>query len=165
MKALCLKSAFPALGLVLALVCSPTMFAQQSGSLSEIDSVLDAFHEAAAAGDWERYFDLMSADGVFLGTDASERWPKSEFQQYASRSSGWTYHPRERHIDLTPDGNSAWFDELLDSESYGTSRGTGILVRTEQGWKIAQYHLTFPIPNELVRGFTDQIKAFEAAEQ
>lgn len=104
----------------------------------------------------------MSDDGVFLGTDAGERWPKSEFQRYAQGSDGWIYHPTERNVDLTPDGMSAWFDELLDSQSYGSSRGTGILIKSAQGWRIAQYHLTFPIPNALARDITDQIKAYEA---
>lgn len=129
-----------------------------------IESVLDDFHAAAAAADWDHYFSLMSSDAVFLGTDAAERWPKAEFMSYAGGRSGWTYYPRERHVDLTPDGNSAWFDELLDSVSYGTSRGTGVLVKTDAGWKIAQYHLTFPIPNPLAGAITDQIKAFEAQQ-
>lgn len=127
-----------------------------------INSVLDDFHSAAAAADWARYFDLMSEDGVFIGTDAAERWTKSEFQPYASRSRGWTYTPQARNINLTPDGNSAWFDEILESASYGTSRGTGVLIRTQGGWKISQYHLTLPIPNALARGITDIIKAWEA---
>ena len=55
----------------------------------------------------------------------------------------------------------AWFDEILDSEQFGVCRGTGVLVRVDPGtaeggrlaedaqeWKIAQYHLTKPIPNE-----------------
>lgn len=145
-------------------VSAPSVSAQD-GALAEVEirSVLDAFHEAAAAGDWQRYFGLMSSDAVFIGTDAGERWPRDEFQRYASGRSGWTYYPRERHVDLSPDGNTAWFDEILDSVSYGTSRGTGVLVKSGDGWKIAQYHLTFPIPNALARDITDQIKAF--AEQ
>ena len=127
-----------------------------------IGLVLDSFHEAAAQGDWERYFALLSDDAVFLGTDASERWPKAAFRDYAAGSSGWTYHPRQRNINLSPDGDSAWFDEILESASYGTSRGSGVLIRTDSGWKIAQYHLTFPIPNPLAREITDRIKAFEA---
>jgi len=129
-----------------------------------IAGVLDAFHAAAAVGDWNRYFALMSDDGVFLGTDAGERWPKAEFQAYAAGRSGWVYHPRERHINLTPDGASAWFDELLLSESFGTARGTGVLIRTTAGWKISQYHLTLPVPNELIREITDSIKAFESSD-
>lgn len=151
--------------MLLLVVVHSQLFAQEQDEIAAINSVLDEFHAAAAAGDWPRYFDLMSDDGVFLGTDAEERWPKAEFQRYAERSSGWVYHPGIRNVDLTPDGSSAWFDELLDSQSYGTSRGTGVLVKTADGWRIAQYHLTFPIPNELVRGFTDQIKAFEATQQ
>lgn len=143
---------------------SPPILAQTTDDVAAINAVLDDFHAAAAAADWQRYFSLMSEQGVFLGTDAGERWPKAEFQRYASQSNGWVYHPLERNIDLTPDGNSAWFDELLDSVSYGTSRGTGILIKTSAGWRIAQYHLTFPIPNDLARQITDQIKAFEASQ-
>lgn len=135
---------------------------QAQDSMAAINSVLDRFHRAAAAGDWTNYFDLMSDDGVFIGTDAGERWTKTEFQTYASRSRGWVYMPEIRHINLTPDGNTAWFDEILDSASYGTSRGTGVLINTPSGWKVSQYHLTLPIPNGLIRDLTDRIKAFEA---
>lgn len=148
--------------LILLLFASPGTGSLAQDAEAAINSVLDAFHTAAAAADWPRYFDLMSEDGVFLGTDAAERWTKSEFQPYARRSSGWTYTPQTRHVNLTPDGNSAWFDEILESASYGTSRGTGVLIRTDRGWKISQYHLTLPIPNALARDITDSIKAYEA---
>lgn len=150
-----------ALYLVAGMLLLPVTAAAQNAIVA-IGAVLDEFHAAAAAGDWPRYFDLMHADGIFLGTDASERWTRTEFEAYAAGRSGWTYTPRSRNVALTPDGNSAWFDELLDSSSYGTSRGTGVLVRTVDGWKIAQYHLTFPVPNPLARQVTDAIKAFEA---
>ena len=132
---------------------------------SSVAKVLSSFHEAASKADWSTYFGLMSDDGIFLGTDVSERWGKPVFQDYASKTNGWTYKLRERHINLTPDGNSAWFDEVLDNEKYGTSRGTGILIRTDNGWKISQYHLTFPIPNDLADGFTQQIQVFEARQK
>jgi len=138
--------------------------AQQQADLAAISSVLDGFHSAAAAADWETYFNLMSEDGVFLGTDATERWTKSEFQAYASNRQGWVYTTQVRNINLTPDGNSAWFDEILLSENYGTSRGTGVLIRTSDGWRISQYHLTFPIPNALAPRITDEIKQYEALQ-
>ncbi|MEO8576511.1 MAG: nuclear transport factor 2 family protein [Gemmatimonadales bacterium] len=50
---------------------------------------------------------------------------------------------------------------MLDSESYGTSRGTGVLVRKNGKWKISQYALTFPIPNDLADGMTAEIRTFE----
>lgn len=146
--------------LFLTLLFTPFALAQSTDE-SAVGAVLDQYHEAAAAGDWAVYFDLMSEDGVFLGTDAGERWPKEVFREYAGNRSGWLYTPRERNINFTPDGNTAWFDEILDSASYGTSRGTGVLIRTEAGWKISQYHLTFPIPNALAGDVTDQIKEYE----
>lgn len=135
-----------------------------SAQEAAVANVLDEFHQAAAEGNWAVYFDLMSEDAVFLGTDLNERWTKPVFRDYAGNRSGWLYTPRQRNINFTPDGNTAWFDEVLDSASYGTSRGTGVLIRTDAGWKISQYHLTFPIPNALSRQFTDEIKAWEAGQ-
>jgi hypothetical protein len=109
---------------------------------------------------------MFAPQGVFIGTDTGERWSVAEFRAYAqpffSKGRGWTYTPRSRSVVLGPDGRTAWFDELLDSQSYGTSRGTGVLVRTPAGWRIAQYALTFPIPNDLAKELTARIRTFEA---
>lgn len=130
-----------------------------------VATVLDRFHAAAARADGETYFSLFAEGAVFIGTDAAERWTVADFRAYAeprfSKGRGWTYVPGERHIDLAPGGNVAWFDEMLENEKYGTSRGTGVLVRTAAGWRVAQYHLTFPIPNDLAAELTARIKAFE----
>lgn len=134
-----------------------------------VGRTLDAFHAAAAAADGERYFGLFAPDAVFIGTDASERWTLAQFRDYAlplfARGTGWVYRPRERHVTLAglPCACIAWFDELLDSESYGTSRGTGVLVLEGGAWKIAQYALTFPMPNDLAGELTARIRATEAA--
>ncbi|MFT4815240.1 MAG: hypothetical protein ACI80L_002330 [Pseudohongiellaceae bacterium] len=143
--------------------CAQNSQSQQS-DIAAINKVLDGYHQAAANGEWDIYFDLMSDDGVFIGTDAQERWVKAEFRQYSSGSNGWVYVPQQRNVNITPDGLSAWFDEALLSQSYGSSRGSGVLIRTAQGWKISQYHLTLPIPNGMVRGITDQIKEYEAQD-
>ena len=126
-----------------------------------VGEVLNQFHAAAARGDFETYFSLMHENGFFIGTDASERWSKAEFQAYAGGRSGWVYRATSRDINFTPDGNSAWFHEILASESYGSARGTGVLISTPEGWKIVQYHLTFPVPNSLAREVTDMIKEVE----
>ncbi len=128
----------------------------------DVSSVLDRFHSAAASADWDTYFGLMTDDAIFLGTDVSERWDKPTFQGYAAGApNGWSYDLKERHVNFTPDGNTAWFDEVLMNAKYGTSRGTGVVIRTASGWKISQYHLTFPIPNDLAAGITQQIQTFE----
>ena len=136
-----------------------------------IGRTLDTLHAAAAAAEGERYFALFAPDAVFIGTDATERWTLRQFRGYAeplfARGTGWVYRPRERHVTLAalPCACIAWFDEVLDSQSYGTSRGTGVLVREDGGaWKIAQYALTFPIPNDLAPELTGRIRDFERAQ-
>jgi hypothetical protein len=133
--------------------------------------VLDAFHAAAAHSDYQGYFDLFTPDGMFIGTDAAERWSVPAFKAYAkapfAAGKGWVYAPRSRHLTIAPVACKcvAYFDELLDSKSYGTSRGTGVLIKGPHGWKIAQYALTFPIPNDLAGGMTTEIRAFEAGHK
>lgn len=150
----------------LALIILPFTGAQANDTdKKQISEVLDTLHQAASEANWHVYFSLYTDDSTFIGTDVTERWDKATFQNYAAKSNGWTYHLRERHIDITPDGDSAWFDEILDNDKYGTSRGTGILIRTESGWKIGQYHLTFPLPNDLTVGITQQIQSFEEKQK
>lgn len=133
-----------------------------------VSATLDAFHSAAANADGETYFSLFAPNGVFIGTDKSERWPVETFKAYAlpifASGRGWTYAMTQRHIDFSPDGQTAWFDELLDNEGYGTSRGSGVLIRIEGSWKISQYHLTFPMPNDLAADFTSTIKEWEKSQ-
>ena len=145
---------------------APPSAALNAASQAEIATVLDGFHAAAARADAPAYFGLFAPGGVFIGTDASERWSVAEFQAYAephfSKGRGWTYLPRSRSVVLGPDGRTAWFDELLDSQSYGTARGAGVLVRRPEGWRIAQYALSFPIPNDIARELTARIREHEA---
>ncbi len=129
---------------------------------ADVDAVLDDFHAAASEADEERYFGHFAASGVFFGTDATERWTRDQFRAYAhphfAQGKGWTYHPRERHVALSKDGATAWFDELLDNAKYGECRGTGVLQRYDGEWKIEQYHLTVPMPNELAKDFVARIR-------
>jgi ketosteroid isomerase-like protein len=137
--------------------------AQTSSENAAVGAVLDAFHTAASKADEQAYFDLLAPNAVFLGTDATERWDKTAFRAFAhphfSKGTGWTFKPRDRHVDLSRDGKVAWFDELLDSETYGECRGTGVLEKIGGGWKITQYHLTIPMPNDLAKEFVARIRA------
>jgi len=156
------------LAAALALLATPALAAGPSEDSAAVGKVLDRFHAAAAHADFKGYFDLFAPQGVFIGTDAHEVWTVDEFKAYAKPAfdagKGWTYTPRERHVTIAPDPCHcvAWFDETLDSQAYGTSRGTGVLVKTPAGWKVAQYALTFPIPNDLAKDVTEPIKAYEA---
>ena len=154
-----------AAALVLSCVLAGPLAAQtapQSGETAAVAGVLDAFHTAASRADEKAYFGLLAPNAVFLGTDATERWDKAAFLAFArphfSQGKGWTFTPRDRHIDLSRDGRVAWFDELLDSATYGECRGTGVLEKTDDGWKITQYHLTIPMPNDLAKDFVARIR-------
>ena len=132
----------------------------------EVAAVLDDFHAAAAAADEARYFGHLVERSIFLGTDATERWDKAAFlafaRPYFSQGKGWTFTPRDRHVDFAAGGTVAFFDELLDSASYGECRGTGVLEKTAAGWKILQYHLTIPVPNEIAKEVVGRIRELRA---
>lgn len=156
-----------AIGVVVVLLgCSPAVEPVAPPDLAAeriaVDSVLNTLHTTAATADWSTYFALYAPDAVFFGTDATERWSLQQFRDYASASRGWTYRMTERNVFLDADANTAWFDERLWNDGYGESRGTGVLVKGDSGWKVAQYNLTFPIPNDLAGEFTARIKAMTA---
>ena len=132
-----------------------------------VEATLDRFHIAAAVADEKEYFDLIAPVGVFLGTDATERWDRESFRAFAKpyfdQGKGWAFSPRDRHVALSAGGDVAWFDELLDSASYGECRGTGVLEKIGGEWKIQQYHLTIPIPNALAKEVVERIRVGDTA--
>jgi ketosteroid isomerase-like protein len=129
----------------------------------DVGAVLDAWHAAAAAADEGRYFSHLTPDAVFLGTDGKERWTRDQFREWAkphfAARKTWTFKARERHVAVGAEGTVAWFDEVLETANLGRCRGSGVLVRTRQGWKIAQYNLSLPIPNEIVDEVVKRIAA------
>ena len=119
----------------------------------DVAAVLDDWHDAAARADEDRYFAHFTTDGVFLGTDATERWDVPAFRAYAhphfARGRAWTMRATRRAILFSPSGDIAWFDEDLTTESLGPARGSGVLRREGDGpWKIAHYNLTITVPND-----------------
>jgi hypothetical protein len=140
----------------------PLAHAQQAAEES-VAATLDALHAAASDADGDRYFALFADEGVFLGTDATERWTVEQFKAYAlpffEQGRGWTYSPTERHVYVSDDGTTAWFDERLSNASLGDTRGTGVLVLRDGDWKVAQYNLTIPVPNEFASDLVARIRA------
>lgn len=118
----------------------------------QITSLLDQFNQAAATGNFDAYFDFFADDAVFIGTDGTERWSKTDFMQwskpYFESGKAWDFTAIERHISFSKTGETAWFDELLETQMK-LCRGSGVLVRTGNDWKINQYVLSMTIPNSL----------------
>ena len=131
-----------------------------------VEQTLDALHTSASTANSELYFDLFIENAKFIGTDAGENWSIREFKQYAmpyfSKGKGWTYTPVSREVFYSQDKQVAWFMEILSNASYGITRGTGVLEKVEGEWKIAQYHLTIPIPNAMAKSVAAQIEKMAA---
>lgn len=135
--------------------------AQQSlGVKEQITSVLDQWHKAAADASFDTYFSLMDQQSIFIGTDAEELWNKQEFMDFAKpyfdRGKAWSFTSVERNIYMDENQKYAWFDELLSTQME-LCRGSGILMLTDQGWKIRHYVLSIAVPNEDV----DQLVALK----
>lgn len=130
--------------------------------VADARATLDDFHAAAAAADGPRYFGHFAADGVFLGTDATERWTVDEFRAYArphfDAGRGWTYRVTARHVAVDSGGAYAWFDEALENAKLGACRGSGVLRREAGVWRIVHYNLTIPVPNALALEVAEQIR-------
>ncbi len=135
----------------------------QNPASQNIAAVLDDWHRAAATADEARYFGHFAPNGVFMGTDATERWTVPAFRAWArpsfKRGKAWDFKPRNRHIDFSADGKTAWFDELLDTSNMGLCRGSGVLTLIGADWKISQYNLSIPIPNGLEKAIVKEINA------
>lgn len=127
-----------------------------------INTILDDWHLAASEANFERYFMHFTGDSaIFMGTDATERWTVAEFKPWAKPhfddSQAWNFTPVERHVYLSDNGQTAWFDESLDTPNLGPARGSGVLVKKPEAWKIAHYNLSIPIPNAIVDTVVSQI--------
>jgi len=130
---------------------------------ASVNTVLDDWHKAAAQADEARYFGHFTPDAVFLGTDATERWTRDAFRAWAkphfSKGKAWSFTSVSRQVSFSKDGAVAWFDEALSTPNMGPARGSGVLVKDGGAWKIAQYNLSIPIPNDLMPDFKQRIEA------
>lgn len=117
----------------------------------QINKVLDAWHKAAAEANFKDYFDAMAEESIFIGTDATENWNKTDFKAFAKpyfdKGKAWNFTALERNIYFSNDKKTAWFDELLDTQMK-ICRGSGVLVLVNGQWKIKHYVLSMTIPND-----------------
>lgn len=153
--------------LVTGLSGCQTTSEESAPSKEAVNEMLDDWHNAASEAEFDRYFNHFTGDSaVFMGTDASERWTVAEFkpwsQSYFESGEAWDFTPVERHINFSDDGETAWFDESLDTPNLGPARGSGVLIKIGADWKIAHYNLSIPIPNSIVRDVVEQIEEVQS---
>lgn len=118
-----------------------------------INKTLDDWHKAAADAKFDTYFSFMAADGIFIGTDASENWNVKQFKAfskpYFDKGKAWNFKALQRNIYFNAANDLAWFDELLDTQMK-LCRGSGVMKKENGQWKIAHYVLSMTVPNDLV---------------
>jgi hypothetical protein len=141
-----MKISFLICGLLLILAGSAQLFAQASP-----ETTLDALHKAGADANPTAFTALLAQDVVFLGMDGANRLEGQAVRNFVTgnfaKGNAWTYRSGQRETRLSNDGSVAWFDESLEHDQLGHGRGTGVLIRINEEWKVAQYNLTVPQPN------------------
>ena len=152
--------------------CSALMFFAFSANAQNTDvdfsnqvaAFVDEWHDDAARADL-RYFDKMASDGVYIGTDKSERWVRDDFKAWAKsyfdRHKAWEFHAFNRHIAFNDDKSLIWFDEQLHTQM-GICQASGVIRHDREGFKIVHYQLSLTIPNDLVNHVKKEIDEFDA---
>ena len=128
-----------------------TSFVNAQTPKETITKVLDNWHLAAANANFDKYMSAMTSDAIYIGTDATENWTKPQFEAFAKpyfdKGKAWSFTALERHIYLSKDQKTAWFDELLNTQMK-ICRGSGVLIKVGKSWKIQHYVLSITVPNE-----------------
>ncbi len=126
-------------------------------------ATLDALHADAARADGAAWFAHFAPEAHYVGTDAAEHWDLAALHAFAdpyfARGQGWTFVPGERWITFHPGSDVASFEERLDNAKYGATRGSGVLVWRGGRWLVAQYVLSFAVPNELAEEVAALVRA------
>ena len=142
--------------MLLAVSCSKneqkkTLIVNTISEKKAIQTVLINWHKNAAEANFDAYFNAMSNKSIFIGTDASENWNIEAFKNFSKphfdKGKAWNFNAFDRNIYIDPEGNIAWFDELLDTWM-GICRGSGVLKKTDNSWKIEHYVLSLTTPND-----------------
>ncbi|OFX25775.1 MAG: hypothetical protein A2041_00680 [Bacteroidetes bacterium GWA2_31_9b] len=143
-------------GLLILSCTNNTKSINKEATMNELNTFMDQWHHSAAIADEEIFFNSLDSNAVYLGTDPSERWLKHEFEiwamPYFQRDTAWAFKPYNRVWEFSEDSKIAWFDELLETHM-GICRGSGVLVKSKDNWKIKQYNLALTLANEKMNEF------------
>ncbi len=136
--------------IIICFSCKPTLNSITTEK-EQITTTLNDWHKAAANAQFDTYFNLMTPNGIFIGTDPTENWQNEAFRTfskpYFDKGKAWNFTAIERNIYVSKDQQTAWFDELLDTQMK-ICRGSGVLLKQNGQWKIAHYVLSIAIPND-----------------
>ncbi|WP_105534331.1 nuclear transport factor 2 family protein [Solimicrobium silvestre] len=132
----------------------------------QVNAFLDEWHDDAAHANY-RYFDKIAKEGVYIGTDKSERWVRDDFKAWAKpyfdKHKAWTFHAIKRNVAFSDDKSFIWFDEQLNTQM-GICQASGVIRNTKDGLKIEHYQLSLTVPNPLVPQIQKEISDFDARQ-
>ena len=131
---------------------------------ARVNAFVDAWHQDAAHAR-PAFFDKIASDGIYIGTDKTERWTREAFREWAkpafARPVAWAFRPLHRNVRVSPDRTFIWFDEQVRS-SMGILQATGVMRPAADSFEIVHYQLSIAVPNEIIPEVTGAIKAFES---
>ena len=131
---------------------------------SRVNAFVDAWHQDAAHAR-PAFFDKIASDGIYIGTDKTERWTREAFREWAkpafARPVAWAFTPLHRNVRVSPDRTFVWFDEQVRS-SMGILQATGVMRPAADSFEMVHYQLSIAVPNEIIPEVTGAIKAFES---
>jgi hypothetical protein len=157
-----------AMRLLLAVLIGLAAGCQQRPSDAEftaqVNGFVDAWHDDAAHAR-PAFFDKIASDGIYIGTDKTERWAREAFREWAkpafARPVAWAFTPLHRNVQFSPDRRFIWFDEQVRS-SMGVLQASGVMRPTASSFEMVHYQLSIAVPNDVIPQVTGAIKAFES---
>lgn len=129
---------------------------QKDELISKADLFISDWHKAASEANYENYFGKMDSLSIFIGTDYTENWNKTDFEAfskpYFDRGRAWSFSAIDRNIYMNDTGEIIWFDELLQTWM-GICRGSGVLENKNGNLQLKHYVLSVTVPNDSVSSF------------
>ncbi|WP_044107581.1 nuclear transport factor 2 family protein [Anaerophaga thermohalophila] len=129
-------------------------------SVEAVAMVLEQLLRSQENGDIEAFAGcfLQNDYVVHIGTDIDEfftTW-RSYFhwiENVLDSRKGHDINEKDTRIRISDDGNTAWYSQLIDTcyETKGELtriegfRHTGVLIKSPEGWRIVQSHVSVPI--------------------
>lgn len=125
----------------------------------QIQALLEKYEIASENEDIEMIKEIFSdeEDVVIIGTDMEEilnGWKsiREAFMRQFNSFDKILLSTRDRRIKVNDTLNTAWFSEIINfnfvyngvAKSFEGIRFTGVVEKTEKGWKIVQSHLSIP---------------------
>ena len=129
---------------------------------ARVNAFVDEWQQDAAQAR-PAFFDKIASDGIYIGTDKTERWTKeaSRMGEAGLRPPhGVGLHAPHRNIRFTPDRQLIWLTSR-SARRWGFCKPRA-WSPTAAVSKIVHYQLSIAVPNDVIPQVTGAIKAFES---